>query len=86
MANKKNKTKIYAISILVFSLFFWFFTGVYQDTEFSDKYWFIKHKPSIHWYFRINDEDWERYEALTKQEQEKLDRYDEFVNNKLFSL
>lgn len=78
-----NKILIVSLLILL-TITFRLFFGVYEDDEFAEKSLFIKHRPTWKWEFyspigmsdlSLND--------LTKEEQTEEEYYDEFLRQKL---
>jgi len=59
-----------------------FFCGVYQHDEFSEKYFFIKHRPTWKWIFYspIGMSD-KKIEEFSKEEQTEQKYFNEFVKD-----
>ncbi|MBE7653986.1 hypothetical protein J2Q11_13755 [Tenacibaculum finnmarkense genomovar finnmarkense] len=76
------------ITIIIFFtvIFFKFFTGIFKDNEHNEYYFFIKHKPTWQYYFKIIGEKWEFYETLPFKEKKEVDKYDFYVKNRIYSL
>ena len=80
-----KKKSIFTI-LCVLGVLFWLFTGVYKDSEFGDKYWFIKHKPTWQFYFTANEEDGLRFDTLTPEQQEDFNIFQEYYKNKVLQV
>lgn len=60
------------------------FIGIYEEVEFSEKYLFVKHRPSLKFYFDsplVIGEN-RSFESLSESEKLKQKFYDEFVLEK----
>lgn len=71
------------IYILLF-IFMYLFSGVYEDDEFNERYFFIKKYPTYKWYFYSprNSSDMKIEDMNDKQKYEQK-MYDQYVSDKL---
>lgn len=84
--DKVNKRKIYFILFLIILSIGRFFSGIYEDDEFNEKYFFIKSSPTWKWYFYsprgMSDKE---LEDMMPDERDEQVMYEKFVPNRLFS-
>lgn len=68
--------------VTIISLLLRFYFGVYEHDEFTEKNFFIKHRPTWKWYFyspiRMSDV---KFESLSKENQIEQKYFDEFITN-----
>ena len=71
------------IYVLLF-IFMYLFSGIYEDDEFNEKYFFIKKCPTYKWYFYSsrNASDMKIEDMDDKQKYEQK-MYDQYVSDKL---
>lgn len=82
---KKEKTRAYIILLLILLFVGRFFSGVYEDDEFNEKYFFIKNSPTWKWYFYsprgMSDQ---KLEEMTPDQQKEEQMFEKYVPNRLF--
>ncbi|ROH97652.1 hypothetical protein [Chryseobacterium daecheongense] len=83
---KKKKTGAYIILLLVLLFVGRFFSGVYEDDEFSEKYFFIKSSPTWKWHFYsprgMSDQ---KLEEMSPDQQKEQIMFEKYIPNRLFS-
>lgn len=69
------------LCLILIPMFFCLFIGVYEEEEFKDKYLFIKHKPSVCFYFSspLSYREDGIINNLSKAEKMEQERYNDFV-------
>lgn len=74
------------IYVLLF-IFIYLFSGIYEDDEFNERYFFIKTSPTYKWYFYSfrNAGDMKIEDMDNKQKYEQK-MYDQYVSDKLICL
>ncbi len=84
-ARSKVRFASYFLASMACCLIFWLWSGVYEDDEFNEWYWFIKHRPTWQFVFVptvhccIEDVDLAR---LTPAELAAHERYRDFYRNR----
>lgn len=77
---------MYFILFLILLFFSRFSTGIYEDDEFSERYFFIKSSSTWKWYFYsprgMSDKKLEEMQPDEKEEQIMYERY---IPSRLFS-
>lgn len=71
------------IYVLLF-IFIYLFSGIYENDEFNERYFFIKKSPTYKWYFYSprNASDMKIEDMDDKQKYEQK-MYDQYVSDKL---
>lgn len=68
-------------------VFIYLFSGVYENDEFNEKFFFIKKYPTYKWYFYSprNLSDMKIEEMNDEQKYEQI-MYDKYVHNRILSI
>ncbi len=75
---------ILGVSIIIDSIFFRLYFGIYTNDEFGDKHLFMKHRPTLKWkfYSPIGMSDM-RIQELPKDKKFDEKNFEEFVRQKV---
>ena len=79
--NQYMKNKRYIAMVLIVSLFFWLFIGIYQSREFNECHFFIKYRPTFKFYFYTPIGECDSF-YLSPNDMREEAYYKEFVERK----
>jgi hypothetical protein len=81
---KSNKFKIFIFTTIIIVLTIRFFCGVFEQDEFGEDVYFIKHKPNWKWRFYSprGMGDLELNQMTVEQKNEQV-MFDEFVSKRI---
>lgn len=83
---KMRKAVTVIFAILLFLVIGRFYSGVYDDDEFNEKYFFIKNSPTWKWYFYsprgMSDQTLQEMSEIERNEQLM---YEKYIPNRVWS-